>query len=78
MMQFRIEQFLLTDSEGDTVAPVEPLVSEREGDDVGATLREFVEERDAELLSEVRFYPGPQAVAAARNGRELYVLRVRE
>lgn len=77
-MRFNVEKTFLKDEQGatrDQGRELGMVLLQTEAADVGDAVRKMIRREGAELVDEVRWLPGSQAVAAIVKDRRLYMLQ---
>lgn len=77
-MRFNVEKTFLKDEQGvaaENGRDVAMVLLQTEAADVGDAVRKIIRREGAELVDEVRWLPGSQAVAAVVKDRRLYMLQ---
>lgn len=76
-MRFNIEKTFLKDEVGTNHSAHQAgvVLLQTEADDVGEAVRKILTKEHAELVDEVRWLPGSQAVAAIKKDSRLYMLQ---
>ncbi len=76
-MRFNVEKtFLKQESDSPNVVSHRSLFSQTEADDVGEALHHLIARSHAELVDEVHYLPGSQAVTAVREGSNVFMLQL--
>jgi hypothetical protein len=76
-VKFTVEKTCLSENAGvrRRQEDFEPLFALTEASDLGSAVETYIRRENAELVEEVQWFPGQQAIAAVRKGSRFYMLQ---